>query len=44
MNKEGEEEDWEEPELEEGEEKDWSPYLKDTDILPSSCIVLEGED
>lgn len=39
-NKDGEEEDWEEPELEEGEEKDWSPYLKDEDILPSSCIVL----
>ena len=44
MNKDGEEEEWEEPELEEGEEKDWSPYLKDEDILPSSCIVLTGED
>lgn len=33
-----------EPELDEGEEKDWSPYLKDQEILPSSCIILEGED
>ena len=40
----GEEVDFEEPELEEDQQKDWTPYLKDEDILPSSCIVLDGAD
>lgn len=34
----------EEEELEEGEEKSFEGYIKNQDIFPSSCIVLEGKD
>jgi len=37
-------EDDEEEELEEGQQKTFEGYIKDMDIFPSSCIVLEGKD
>lgn len=40
----GEEEDFEEDELEEGQEKSFEGFVKDEQIFPSSCIVLKGDD
>lgn len=44
FDEEGEPIEEEEEELEEGQEKNFDGYIKDTNIFPSSCIVLEGED
>jgi len=38
----GEEEEFEDEELEEGQEKSFEGFVKDETIFPSSCIVLQG--
>lgn len=44
FDEEGNEVEPEEEELEEGQEKNFDGYIKDSLIIPGSCIILKGSD